>query len=715
MRLSNKLLFGLYITCLFKCIDFCVDARADEATLTRATIELQGTLIGEDGQPTPGGKVAVNDVQATLDINGDYSVTVSESAIYLVKYGADQFYPIIHTLDHGEITALDGKLPTVTLVKKKPGRVMFAFGGDTMMGRRFKDPFPGEPRWIRPGHELADSKALLEHIKAYTELADYTSVNLESTLMDQEPPKKAEKSYTFFSHPETLPALAWAGVDFVSLGNNHTNDYLKTGLEATISALEKSPLSYAGAGLNAAQALAAHHEAIQGVDFSFLGFVSWKGNSTPSQVAEGENKGGAAYGTQENIVTAVEKEAVDNRVVIVQYHGGSEYSYSPSERTTSRLKAAIDHGADLVIGHHPHVLQGFELYKDKLIAYSLGNFLFDQYRYETQRSAMVYVWMDGESFHRAEIVPIHIQNYHVTPATGKVRDFVIRRLLHQSASNGIRFKVSGGHGVIESTQSTADDMQSAAPINLPQKYPETGLRRLPIYWYQVPFALQTTRDKRSYRFGRDILLLGDFEQHRLFGLVDTDWQFNRDDSGVTDTFSHEGRYALKIAPPVSPDASVARQKYFLRFIDATPSSSMSLTGYAKSTGAARLSVCLDLWPSKWGRTQAIRNPQEKCLKTIDVAKDEWQQFDVDFGPLGTSLKGFRVCLKNERNDHAAESTILVDDLALIIWETKEQPRKDGLDRRISNRHNYLYLENGGQPNSPSVLKVTDLTTPRPAR
>ena len=310
---------------------------------------------------------------------------------------------------------------------------------------------------------------------------------------------------------------------------------------------------------------------------------------------------------------------------------------------------------------------------------------------------------------------IHIQNYHVTPATGKVRDFVIRRLLHQSASNGIRFKVSGGHGVIESTQSTADDMQSAAPINLPQKYPETGLRRLPIYWYQVPFALQTTRDKRSYRFGRDILLLGDFEQHRLFGLVDTDWQFNRDDSGVTDTFSHEGRYALKIAPPVSPDASVARQKYFLRFIDATPSSSMSLTGYAKSTGAARLSVCLDLWPSKWGRTQAIRNPQEKCLKTIDVAKDEWQQFDVDFGPLGTSLKGFRVCLKNERNDHAAESTILVDDLALIIWETKEQPRKDGLDRRISNRHNYLYLENGGQPNSPSVLKVTDLTTPRPAR
>ena len=114
--------------------------------------------------------------------------------------------------------------------------------------------------------------------------------------MDAEPPEKAEKSYTFFSHHDTLPALAWAGVDFVSLGNNHTNDYLNPGLEATISALEKSSISFSGAGLNEPNALAAHREEINGNSFSLLGFVGWKGKTTPSQVAEGTRKGGTVTG-----------------------------------------------------------------------------------------------------------------------------------------------------------------------------------------------------------------------------------------------------------------------------------------------------------------------------------------------------------------------------------------------------------------------------------
>ena len=117
---------------------------------------------------------------------------------------------------------------------------MLAFVGDAMMGRRFKSPFPGEPRRIRPGLELEDSQSLLRHIKPYTELADYTSVNLECTLMASKPQLEAKKCYIFFSHPATAEGFDCSGDDSVCLGNNHIIDYLDQRIESTIKELEST-------------------------------------------------------------------------------------------------------------------------------------------------------------------------------------------------------------------------------------------------------------------------------------------------------------------------------------------------------------------------------------------------------------------------------------------------------------------------------------------
>lgn len=537
----------------------------------------------------------------------------------------------------------------------------------------------------------------------------YTSVNMESTLMLEPPSQVAEKAYVFYSHPTILSALAWAGVDFVNLGNNHIYDYLDAGLESTINALENSTISYSGAGFDESEAIAAHRENFRGVDYSFLGFVGWRGNSTPSQVAEGMHKGGAALGELSTLVSAVEKEATAGRTVVAQYHGGSEYSYYPTEETRQRLHVAVDHGADVVIGHHPHVLQGFELYQGKLIAYSLGNFLFDQYRYETQRSAMIYVWMDGEEFHRAEIVPLYIQNYHPIPATGKMRQYVLHRLLHQSAAGNLMLSVSGGHGVITSTPSTSQGRECDIHIDMALEDQDTKIKRLPFQWYQLPLAIQSRESDASYRFGKDILLLGGFESHLLFGLSDTEWQYSSDDSCVIDTCSHRGRCSLRIAPSDSTGSSFARQKYFFRFVDENAALPMTMTGCVRATGPAELSVGLDLWPSDMSRTLALESPQEKCFQTINVSDRKWQQFAVNLGPLGRSLKGFKICLKNVHHEGAGKHTVYLDDLALIAWETKTQPQEHEPIQLPSTYVNYLTTEQHNVNAPPIVLEMNDLT------
>src|SRR5690606_20118948 len=112
------------------------------------------------------------------------------------------------------------------------------------------------------------------------------------------------------------------------------------------------------------------------------------------------------------------------------------------------MKLAIDAGAALIVSHHPHVSHGLELYKGRLIAYSLGNYLFDQYFPETQATYALKLWMDGDTLFRAEIIPIQILDYRPVPATGGMRQAALRRIIDLSAERGTAVGLVGGHGVI---------------------------------------------------------------------------------------------------------------------------------------------------------------------------------------------------------------------------------------------------------------------------
>ena len=387
-----------------------------------------------------------------------------------------------------------------------------------MMGRRYNQPKFDNSVLIHEQTKEEDTKAVLKHIKPYMQLADYAVVNLETQVADHKPAEKAPKSVTFISPPETLNALTWAGIDYVTLGNNHTFDYLDSGLKSTLEHLKQSGLGYSGAGHNEETALAPYSAKLNNNDYAMLGYVGWEGSARPSQTAS-PNKGGAAHGSMENITHSVSQAVKHKQLPIVQYHGSLEYTDEPTGVTEQRLKSAIDQGAVMAVAHHPHVAQGFEIYNGKLIAYSMGNFVFDQYFYSTPHSFVLYVWMDGEDFHRAEIIPVYLQGYKPTPAIGNNRDITMKRLKTLSALRGTDMLASGGHGVIPNITDkiNAKSNRHSLEVNNNSLAP---LFTLP--WQASVKQIQVPQNT-SYRLGSGLTNNGDFENFASFDSPERGW------------------------------------------------------------------------------------------------------------------------------------------------------------------------------------------------
>ncbi|MEL7540922.1 MAG: CapA family protein, partial [Pseudomonadota bacterium] len=419
---------------------------------TTPAIEAEGWISGRvldaEGRPL-NATLEINGQAFNTDSQGRFAITPSEQLVYRIEVSANDYYPMRHTFSHAELTP-DAALDDIVLVERRPGRTLFVFGGDAMIGRRFYQPFEGEPVLVSAGSVLEDSQALLAEMKPYLERADYASINLETPVFDTLPGEAAPKFVTFYSAPETLDALEWAGVDYVALGNNHIYDFLEPGLDVSIEHLKQSKLDFSGAGENEADALRASRFLRDSNAYDFLSYVGWPAGP-PTQSAEAD-KGGAALGTLENLLSTTLASLENAGIPILQFHGGLEYVEEPTLAIETKLKQAVDEGAALVIGHHPHVVQGLELYNGRLIAWSLGNFLFDQYFYSAQSAALLYVWMDGDEFYHAEAVPVYIKGYHPTPAVGPMRNLINRRLFDLSAKRGTYLNRSGGHMILPRVQ-----------------------------------------------------------------------------------------------------------------------------------------------------------------------------------------------------------------------------------------------------------------------
>jgi poly-gamma-glutamate synthesis protein (capsule biosynthesis protein) len=209
-----------------------------------------------------------------------------------------------------------------------------------------------------------------EHVAPVLSDADITVANLEGTFTDRGTP--ADKKYVFRTPPRDAAGLALAGIDVVSLANNHALDYGLEGLRDTIATLDAEGIAHCGAGENDVEARRPAILEVRGLRVAFLSYAA-----TPDAVAAAPGVDGVAWGDVDTISEDVRRAAEQADVVVVLLHAGNEYADEPSDTQRLLAQAAVEAGATLVLGHHPHVLQRWESRGRSFVAYSLGNFVFD--------------------------------------------------------------------------------------------------------------------------------------------------------------------------------------------------------------------------------------------------------------------------------------------------------------------------------------------------
>ncbi|MFC5651820.1 CapA family protein [Paenibacillus solisilvae] len=206
--------------------------------------------------------------------------------------------------------------------------------------------------------------------------ADYAVVNLE-TSVSTATEKDNNQLFNFKSDPWALAGVKHAGFDMVSLANNHVLDYKKRGFMDTIRSLNQYGLAYVGAGNNEEEAYAAKTLNLKGKTVKIAAFSRFL--PTWEWIAQPGKYGVAGAYEPAKVLAAIRKESAGADYLIVFMHWGVERSSKPELWQRRLARKMIDAGADAVVGSHPHVLQGFEFYKSKPIAYSIGNFLFPDY------------------------------------------------------------------------------------------------------------------------------------------------------------------------------------------------------------------------------------------------------------------------------------------------------------------------------------------------
>jgi len=283
------------------------------------------------------------------------------------------------------------RLPAAYL-KLNQGTLFFV--GDIMLNRGIKSVVEtyGGGNFEFPFFKIAD----------YLKTADILFGNLEGPISDKG--KNVGSIYSFRAIPEVLKGLKFAGFDILSVANNHIFDYGREAMEDTLIRLKEAQIEYIGAGFSGKEALSPKIIELKGTKIAFLAFTNLGEKSWEAK----ENSSGIAWLSKENLKHSIKKAKEEAELIIVSMHYGQEYQLQPTKEQKDFSHLAIDLGADLVIGHHPHVVQPIEQYKRGYIAYSLGNFVFDQnFSKETMEGLLLEVLIKSGKI--KEVIPREIK------------------------------------------------------------------------------------------------------------------------------------------------------------------------------------------------------------------------------------------------------------------------------------------------------------------
>lgn len=270
---------------------------------------------------------------------------------------------------------VNSRLPDLVFPKTTTTPITIIFTGDVMLGRsvntrilKLKDP-----TW--PFQKIA---------RILTD-ADLTIINLESPFIENCQP--TDKGMIFCSNPKNITGLVFAGVDVATLANNHFKDQGQKGIDETINLLKTNNIIPVINGK-------AEFFTLKNTNIAILAF---------SDLPQIEDK---------LVKKEIENATKSANLVIATFHWGTEYQRKPTLRQTFLAHLAVDSGADLVIGHHPHWVQTNEIYKGVPIYYSLGNLIFDQmWSEETRLGEILKFTFEDSILTKKEIFPVKIFDF----------------------------------------------------------------------------------------------------------------------------------------------------------------------------------------------------------------------------------------------------------------------------------------------------------------
>ena len=255
--------------------------------------------------------------------------------------------------------------------------------------------------------------------------SDLSIGNLESAVGISGVPN-SKKQYSFRADPKVLDGVKWSGIDILSIANNHVLDYGTEAFGETLDGIRSEGMYYVGAGKDDKEAYSPaivekHGKKIAVFAASrIVPSVDWH---------SGESwRGVASVYNPNKLINRIKGVRGQVDMIAVYLHWGVEKEIMPKSYQRGLARQLIDSGADIVVGSHPHVLQGFEFYKGKLIAYSLGNFVFTNLKNETLVLSVEYK-QDGTQ--SARIIPCVINNYRPQMVQGDVEKQKFYKMIEQ--------------------------------------------------------------------------------------------------------------------------------------------------------------------------------------------------------------------------------------------------------------------------------------------
>lgn len=314
------------------------------------------------------------------------------------------------------------------------------FVGDVMLGRLVNENLKNKPLQYPWGDTLGIFRS-----------SDFRICNLECVISDKgEPWSETAKVFHFRSDAKNVEVLKAAGIDFVSLANNHALDFGYRAMFDCIDILDKAGIGHAGAGSNFAQASTVATKEVSGLR---IGMVAFSDNE-PDWEAK-DNVPGIFYvptdfgdKRAERVFEIIEKAKRKVDLLIVSAHFGPNWGYRPPNEHPPFAKALIDAGSDIIFGHSGHVFRGIEIYKKRPIIYSAGDFIDDYAVDEKERNDQSFVFvveMQDQKITGLRLYPAVIQDMQANLANGFNRGQIASKMRKLCAELGTETVTRNGY------------------------------------------------------------------------------------------------------------------------------------------------------------------------------------------------------------------------------------------------------------------------------